>query len=44
MYYCKIAPDGASKNTRANFSLKMDYFFSLKIRKTDKFSRLDGGR
>ena len=35
MYYCKIAPGGANKNrTRANFSLKMDYFFSRKIRKT----------
>ena len=44
MYYCKIAPDGANKNTtRANFSLKVDYFFSQKIRKTEKFSRLEGG-
>ena len=37
--------DGANKNTpRANFLLKMNYFFSQKMRKTKKFLRLEGGR
>ena len=40
-----MALDGANINTtRANFLLKMDYFFSHKIRKPDNFLRPEGCR
>ena len=41
----KVEPNRANRNTlRANFLLRVDYFFSQKIRKTENFLRLEGGR
>ena len=41
----KVESNRANKNTlRANFLLRVNYFFSQKIRKTGKFLRLEGGR
>ena len=39
----RVEPNRANRNTlRANFLLRVDYFFSQKIRKTEKFLRLEG--
>ena len=41
----KVEPNRANRNTlKANFLLRVDYFFSQKIRKTEKFLQLEGSR